>query len=88
MTSLETRLESGSSQDMSQDSMFGSKEEHGLGKYVLLIPISGTILTSPSALWMTLLNMMNMTVAMMLAAVVVRALRKAKKAMGKVAQRV
>ena len=32
--------------------------------------------------------MMNMTVAMMLAAVVMRALRKAKTAMGKVAQRV
>lgn len=32
--------------------------------------------------------MMNMTVAMMLAAVVMRALRKAKMAMGKVAQRV
>lgn len=37
---------------------------------------------------MTFLNMMNMAVAMVLAAVVVRALRKAKIAMGKVAQRV
>ena len=30
MTSLETHLESESFQDMSQDSIFGSKEEHGL----------------------------------------------------------
>ena len=34
MTSLETHLESESFQDMSQDSIFGSKEEHGLRKYV------------------------------------------------------
>lgn len=54
----------------------------------ILTPISGTMLTSPSALLMTLLNIMNMTLAMTLAAVVVRALRKAKMAMGKVAQRV
>lgn len=54
----------------------------------MLSPITGTILTWGSALWMTFLNIMNMAVAMMLAAVVVRALRKAKMAMGKVAQRV
>lgn len=54
----------------------------------ILIPISGTILTVASALWITFLKIKNMTVAMMAAAVVVRAEQKAKMAMGKVAQRV
>ena len=54
----------------------------------ILSPISGTMLTVLSALRMTFLNMMNITVAMMEAAVVVRALRKAKMAIGKAAQRV
>ena len=38
MTSLETHLECESSQDVSQDSIFSSKEEHGLRKYVRMRP--------------------------------------------------
>lgn len=51
-------------------------------------PIFGTIFTDCSAPLITLLNMMNITVAMMEAAVVNRAERKVRIAIGKVAQRV
>ena len=54
----------------------------------IFVPISGMMLTVSSALCMTFRKMMNMTVAMMVAAVVERAVRKAKMAIGNVAQRV
>ena len=53
----------------------------------ILVPSSGTILTSASALRMTLVKITNMTVAMVAATVVKRAERKVRMAMGRVAHR-
>jgi len=54
----------------------------------ILKQISGIMFTVSSAPYITFLKMINMTVAIIFAAVVVRAEQNAKMAMGKVAQRV